>query len=36
MGRKVWPSTREEGRSGDSYDAYDYLLEGTEDHSGET
>ncbi|CAM9244958.1 unnamed protein product [Pylaiella littoralis] len=34
MGGKVWPSTREEGRSGAEYNEYEQLLESTGDHSG--
>ncbi|CBN77032.1 expressed unknown protein [Ectocarpus siliculosus] len=34
VGGKVWPSTREEGRSGDEYEEYNQLLESTGDHSG--
>ncbi|CAB1097990.1 unnamed protein product [Ectocarpus sp. CCAP 1310/34] len=34
VGGKVWPSTREEGRSGDKYEEYNQLLESTGDHSG--
>lgn len=35
QGGKVWPSTREEGRSGAEYSEYEQLLESTGDHSGE-
>lgn len=31
----MWPSTREEGRSGVEYNEYEELLESTGDHSGE-
>ncbi|CAM9598700.1 unnamed protein product [Scytosiphon promiscuus] len=34
QGGKVWPSTREEGRSGAEYSEYEQLLESTGDHSG--
>eukprot|EP00903_Cladosiphon_okamuranus_P015397 g14221.t1 len=34
VGGKVWPSTREEGRSGSEYKEYEQLLDSTADHSG--